>query len=137
MKPSSTKYRLAHSSTDYRKAHALTSLVDPRLVGPMSFPTVLADRDGLVVGVLGSTPNKNFLVAGPLAIMPDLPSKGPVLMRLLESYENFARFMGIDRILFRIHSVESPHWARSVESIYNIKPYANEDNWLWFQRKLI
>ena len=136
MRASNTRYRLAHSPADYRKAHTLARLVDERLDGPMTFPTVLADRDGTVVGVLGSAPDKNFLVAGPLAIMPDLPSKGPVLMRLIEAYENLASWLGIDRVLFRVHTDESSRWVESVSRLYHIEPYAIKDGWAWFERKL-
>lgn len=99
MFPRSTKYRLATSPADYKACRALFADnhgADP--TNSLSFPTVMAERDGALVGFLSTWSSKKALIAGPLEV------KGGknifLFIRLIEAYENVMRIAGVKRFLF-------------------------------------
>lgn len=99
MFPRSTKYRLATSPNDYKACRALFAEnhgADPD--HSLTFPTVLAERNGEVVGFLSTWDDKKALIAGPLEV------KGGknifTFIRLIEAYENVMRSAGVTQFLF-------------------------------------
>lgn len=99
MRPRDTKYRLAASPRDYQKCRAL--FIENHGAEPLrsfSFPTVVAERAGEIVGFLSTWDQKTALIAGPLEV------KGGknmfMFIRLIEAYENVLRAAGVKRFLF-------------------------------------
>lgn len=99
MKPLNTKYRLATSSRDYQRCRQLfeENQGEPPSVR-LSFPTVLAERDGSVIGFLSTHPSSTHIMAGPLEV------KGGrnmiTFIRLIEAYENVLRAAGVASFMF-------------------------------------
>lgn len=136
MNPIKTKYTLAASPNDYRRCKALWAtrpdLGEPE---PIGFPTVMAHREGELIGFLGSHPNKKMLVAGPMVVKPG-PSQGVTVLRLNLAYENFLRSAGIMSYYFTIPDSEAAY-QKIVETVLDIKPYAHEDGLKAYRRVLI
>ncbi len=134
MKPDKTKYTLAASPNDYRRCRALWAtrpdLGEPE---PIAFPTVMAMRDGELVGFLGSYPRKDMLVAGPMIVKRGL---GIIVLRLNLAYENFLRSAGVVFYYFGIPDSEVAY-QKMVETVLDVKPYAHKDGDRWYRRDLI
>ena len=82
MHPVKTRYRLARPEDDY-----FMDLMEHGDV-PRRFPTVVAERDGHIVGFLATDARADFICAGPLSVSPDAAqSRGILAMRLIQAYE--------------------------------------------------
>lgn len=99
---------------------------------PLGFPTVVAERDGEILGLLSTNTECNWaLMAGPLAL------KRPsfiTVMRLCEAYEVVLRKMGVTRYCFFI-SVWNNKWIRQATEI-GCKVIRSNDKNLFFERLL-
>lgn len=129
MHPDSTIYRLARDEDDY--------FLDLMQWGdvPRRFPTVVAERDGVIVGYLATDARPEFICAGPLYV--DLPSgrSGAVIaLRLLEAYEAVLRVAGVESYYF---SIEKPSWRRVAERLPHTRLCRQDPNGLsFFHRNL-
>ena len=136
MKPDKTKYTLATSPSDYRRCRALWAtrpdLGEPE---PIAFPTVMAMREGELVGFLGSHPRKDMLIAEPMIVKRG-PSQGMTVLRLNLAYENFLRSAGMAYYYFNIPDSEGTY-QKMIEKALNIQPYAHESGYKWYRRYLI
>lgn len=121
-----THYRLATCPVDYRKCRALM----PEPV-PLSFPTVMAERNGQVVGFLATQPKKDAVVAGPLWLRERAPF---VTLRLLEAYDNVMRAAGIAAYHFHIEGA-NPTWRSQVERL-GFEPWHGDETGVWYRRTL-
>ena len=134
MKPDKTKYTLAASPSDYRRCRALWAtrpdLGEPE---PIAFPTVMAMREGELVGFLGSHPKKDMLVAGPMIVKP---GHSVVVLRLNLAYENFLRSAGAAFYYFTIPDSD-PGYQKMAETVLDIKAYAHQDGLKAYRRDLI
>ena len=81
-----TLYRLATTPADYRKCH---KIIKP-LAWKLSYPTVMAERDGDLLGFLSTLRHPKRVVAGPIHA-----PNGIVMLRLAEAYENFLWTAGV------------------------------------------
>jgi len=82
MRPTSTRYRLATEADD----DALNAL--PKGEVPRRFPTVVAERDGEIVGYLATHDRPDMILAGPLEVtLPADANRGVMAMRLIQAYE--------------------------------------------------
>ncbi len=97
------------------------------------FPTVVAKRDGKLIGLLSTRPVTEAIVAGPLIV--DLPTRGVVTMRLVEAYDIVLRRAGVKNYLF--HVKKGKAWAEQVERALGVAPYTEDGHGnLWFKRDL-
>ncbi len=132
MYPNEVTYRLAQSPRDYKGAHKLLREIggddyDPDK--PLTWPTVVADREGSIVGVLSTWKISNGLLAGPLA------GRSPIIiMRLSEAYDKVMTQAGV-----------KTYWApcrKSNTKMFNImkklgmEPEMEDSTAYWFRRKL-
>lgn len=115
MTPRDTIYRLAHGQRDLRACHAIArarGLTD----ATMGWPTVVADRRGVLLGFLATRPSKKAVEAGPLAISPEAPRPAIIMMRLIEAYEVVLKRAGVQFFFFKIDH-ENEVWRRMVEKV--------------------
>ena len=94
-------YTLCTSDLDYRKAYkflAGTEFEDCAL----SYPTIMAVRDGKIEGVLGTHPRSDMLVAGPLYIQNKGLFKAPLEIRLVDIYETLLINLGVEVYVFYV-----------------------------------
>src|SRR5262245_41754596 len=99
MHPARTSYRLAHSSKDYRACHQLLKGLQIA-AGTLSWPTVMAIREGEVIGCLSTQTDKGAIIAGPLAVSTTPPSL--VALRLVEAYEHVLQRLGLQGYYFGV-----------------------------------
>jgi len=134
MKPDKTKYTLATTPSDYRRCRALWAtrpdLGEPE---PIAYPTVMAMRDGELVGFLGTHPRKDMLIAGPIVVKFD---HRLVVLRLNLAYDNLLRSIGVAFYYFSIPD-SNAKFQRIIETALDIQPYAHEDGVKSYRRDLI
>lgn len=104
------------------------------ITDPCSFPTVLAERDGQVLGFLATARSDKAVIAGPLVIAPEARRPVIVMMRLIEAYEVVLKRAGV--VSFYFHVAEAnPMWRRLVEKMGH-KAYHRDDAGQWYRRKV-
>lgn len=130
MHPETTSYKLIKPH-DKKRCIELARNHGMETVARLEFPTVVAKRKGKILGFLSTMPSKDAIVAGPLVVAPEV--KGPIVMRLVESYENVLRMAGVESYLFRVPAL---HWQKQIERAFEIQPYHVEDGFAWYQRFL-
>lgn len=99
MQPRDTLYRIASAGSDYRACHAINKALG-KPGKPLHFPTVVAERDGKILGYLSTHREVTWcLMAGPLEVLTPSPFMS---MRLIEAYESVLKAVGITRYCFAI-----------------------------------
>lgn len=130
MTPDSTSYRLATEADEAE----IQTLPDGDV--PRAFPTVVAERDGKIIGFLGTHALPNGIVAGPLTV--DLPSdraRAIVAMRLIQTYEFvLMQAPGITGYLYSVDG-DAP-WAAATARCDRTHYIGEVDGLQWFERRL-
>ena len=134
MKPIKTLYRVADNSGDYKKCHALLREIAPEEDRAFNWPTVVAERDGEIIGFLSTRDLRGRLEAGPLIIGVE-GHKSFVALRLIEAYENLLSLLGYKGYIFSVVK-SNPKWVKSVEQGANLKPYAETEDRFWYYKKV-
>lgn len=134
---SNTEYILASTVADYTKCHSFLHEEEVKH-DKLAFPTVMAVRDNQIVGVLGTIPLKDAVVAGPMHIgVKGNPSF--VLIRLVESYENVLRMAGVSMYNFYVLKKDKL-WISAIERIRDSweihQLYTDQSDRVWFERRL-
>jgi hypothetical protein len=108
MRPSKTKIRLAKSGGEWNRIYAMAKRAGGRPhKGDFGFPTVVAERDGEIIGFVSTWPTDEAIVAGPLVIEG---GRNPFLfLRLAEGYENVLRAAGVKCYLHHIDKENEKH----------------------------
>jgi hypothetical protein len=113
MRPRDTIYRLAHGQRDLRACQAIArarGITD----ATMGWPTVVADRQGQLLGFLATTPSKKVVQAGPMVIAPGVALPALIMMRLIEAYEVVLKRAGVTQWFFRVEYTNQG-WDRMVK----------------------
>jgi len=87
-----TTYRLATQPDDYDTCRLFVP-------GKFGFPTILAERDGELLGFLGTHPRDDAVVVGPIFVREDKRGTGFIALRLIESYEKVLHAAGVSEYL--------------------------------------
>lgn len=127
-----TGYYCCTTSAEYRRCHAAL-----RAWGsdePLRFPTIYAERQGALMGVLGTTAHPQVICAGPLLIAPTIRRPIFVAVRLLEVYESVLQRAGITAYTFGI-AKEHPAWYRVACTMGAVPTTETPTEW-WLRRFL-
>lgn len=126
-------YRLAQrGGSDYSRAHALIRKDGNTVNGwHLSFPTILAEEDGELIGFLSTLPRKDAVVVGRVVA----PSPF-VLLRLVEAYENVLFLAGVTYYLIPIPE-ERQDFVDMIQRGLSIEPWAEHDKHVWFKREVM
>ncbi len=108
MYPASTTYQLCQTPDDYAACHEFfrTEAIHPicrrenegypeYTYEPIEFPTVLATRNGKVVGVMATRRVPQGVMASPMHVAYDIKNHVPVGIRLIDHYEAALRALGV------------------------------------------
>ena len=108
MTPTRTTLRLARPGGEWNRLYAMAKRAGGHVYkGDFTFPTVVAERDGVVIGFLATQPTDAAVVAGPLVIEG---TRNPFLfIRLVEAYENVLRAAGVKAYLHTIDKDRENH----------------------------
>jgi len=99
-------------------------------VQKLDFPTVVARRDGKIIGFISTLPRKDCILAGPLVV--DIMNPGMVILRLAEAYE--AILSRADVRLYNVY-VTNEHWAGILARALGTEAMPHEGGY-WFRREL-
>jgi hypothetical protein len=80
----------------------------------LGWPTVMAIRDGDLLGFLATQKRDDAVVAGPLVIDEDTAPL--IIMRLVEAYDKIMELAGIQVYLFYLEA-DRPRWVQIVDKI--------------------
>ena len=132
MRPRDTSYRLVTTLPAYQRCHALLKAqgLDD---GALSYPTVCALRDDDVIGLLSTIASQEAIIAGPLVVKTSHPVI--VALRLIESYENVLRHVGVRQYVFGVDPQASGAWLRLLVKA-GVQPYYRDDTAVWFKRTI-
>ena len=125
-----TDYRLAHNSYMYKQANAFlreNGIEYDRL----SFPTIIAYREGEVLGVISTNPKENIIVAGPIFAKTE-GNASFIYMRLIEAYDLIIKANRVSGYFFRIWDHQSI-WKKQVEKL-GLIPYSSADGLTLYRR---
>lgn len=108
MTPRDTVVRLVNPGGEWNRLYAMAKRAGGKVhKGDFAFPTVVAVRNGEIVGFVATQPNPDAVVAGPLVI-----DGGPnifIFLRLAEGYENVLRLAGVKTYLHVIDKGRDEH----------------------------
>lgn len=98
----------------------------------MSWPTVIAERDDEMIGVIGTHAHRNAVVAGFLHAPHPITA-----LRLVEAYENVLRLAGVREYWFSLAKDAPTRWREVIEENPDIvTPRGEHDGADWYKRKL-
>lgn len=133
MKPEKTLYRLMEPTdqpiieriwTDHRKIFG-----EPK---ELEFPTVLADREGTILGAV-TTDTSMGPIYMRVVVVP--PCSFITFMRLFEAYENILKLTGVDGYFGAFKKKGHEKVIRIIESL-GIKPYRTIRGMVYYRRNL-
>ena len=129
MYPATTSYRLCVTPGDYRACHQLQRDEGPD-DWPLSYPTVYALRDGIVVGFCSSHIQNGVLYAGPLLVHTGLSRLIFVGIRLVEAFETVLRRSGVTQYFFKIDKIND-RWQAAISRLGAFPARETEDCWVY------
>ncbi len=123
-----TLYRLATSPADYRKCHALLNEK-----AKLSFPTVMAEYDGELLGFYSTQKHNNAVIGGPVFIREDKRG-GFIMLRLAEAYDNVLWKAGVRKYLIFTEPGREA-WI-SLLTRLGFAPLGEHEGRFWLERRL-
>lgn len=127
-----TKYKVAVTPRDYQICHNLADK-EGFLHNTYSFPTIMAIKEGELVGFISTHIEGESIVCGPLVVKTDR-NHAMTLVRLVEAYDLALRSMGIEWYIF--HTPKNGKLEQLAEKI-GFKPYEERDGEVFFLRDLM
>ena len=129
-----TVFRIAETRDDLARCQQLL-LTNGYEEVALTIPSIMALREGHLVGLLGTQNRSDGIIAGPLVI--DLPGDNPVFLvfQLLELYDNAMRHLGVAFYNFAVEEQNTKN-LEYVERALGINPIAHKDGFVWFKREL-
>jgi hypothetical protein len=121
----STEYKIASTYDDYVQCHSLMDKDEE-----LSYPTVMAMRDGKPIGMISTAQGEENLFATPL-----IANSVFTCMGLYELYEQVLSNLGVTHYLFSIEK-GNKKMINVIERFFQIKPYTETDGLLWYVRRL-
>lgn len=98
----------------------------------LGWPTVIAERNGKILGFISTWPKAKLITAGPLILAAN--SHPIVAVRLIEAYENILRVSGVTTYFFHIES-ENKDWMDFAERL-GVMPFEETRSGQWYQRSI-
>lgn len=129
-----TSYLILSSSKDRKEAERF--LADSSVqFSDLKFPTVIARRNGSVIGVMGTIPNDKAILAGPVHVQVN-GNPSFVLKDLVTAYENVLKAAGVTMYNFFIAEDNDKflNVFAKLPKLYD--RYAIEEGRVWFRRRM-
>lgn len=130
-----TTIKLAIKPADYRKCHALMKATDSEFQGcQLSFPTVMAFREGKLIGFLSTSPRKDGLVAEPI-VMNVEGNASFLYIKLVEAYDDLLRAGKVPSYFFHIPQSYADY-IRLIEKA-GFERIGEDEVGVWYRRSLM
>jgi len=120
-----TEYKIASTHDEYADCHGIMDKDEE-----LGYPTVMAIRNGEVIGMISTRWGEQNLIASPL-----IANSVFTCMGLSELYDNTLINMGVTHYLFSVEK-DNKRMIKVIERFFKIKPYTETDNLLWYVRRL-
>jgi len=129
-----TTYRLASTPSDYRECRTLASKTE--YDAPMMWPTVMAERDDKLIGMLGTLKSDEAVIAGPVAFNGiGWRERVHTLIAMVDLYDGVMKKAGMVEYLFAIPGHMTRYIAQAKR--YMGDQFAiDDDGEHWFRRRL-
>lgn len=124
-------YRLAQQP-DYARCHALAREVG-YAGGTYQYPTMLVERDGVLLGFAASRCYGERLTLGPVVMRPELRTKGLLMLRACLGLEAVYRQAGITSYLL---GSSDPAVQRVIEA-WGCARVGMQGDEVWYMRRLV
>ena len=124
-------YVLAGNVQDYIKARQLLSSDEQDI--KLSFPTIIAERDGEVHGFVSTHKSDQAVIMGAIRTKN---KSGIMVIRLLEAYEKILEKMGITQYLIPVDKTMT-ELVDMTRRLYGLEPFHEDETDIWFRRSLI
>lgn len=129
------KYRVAEGPDDYMECHALMRAEGLEPI-EIAFPTIMAvDDSDSIVGFLGTIPDREMVMAGPLVISSEGPPRPFTARQLGAMYDRAMRNMQISSYVFGIAKNASSGLIRAIEAM-GMTSYAEDEDHTYYIRRL-
>lgn len=99
----------------------------------LAWPTIVAHDDSGLIGIFGTTPHTEMVLAGPL-VMRDDKRRPMTLIRLVELYEAALSAVGIKSYIF--HTRPDGPLYKYVRTVFGIEPYSSDGENHFFIRRI-
>jgi len=117
MRPAHTKYYMAATDAEYAACLAMAEAQDVGEI-PRDMPLVYADREGRIVGWLGTRlTDDGVVLVTPLVLSAALMTGRIVLLRLLEALERVLPLLGIHDYAFALDARAAVPYQQAVEAL--------------------
>ncbi|MEE9302866.1 MAG: hypothetical protein V3U84_03680 [Thiotrichaceae bacterium] len=120
-----TEYKIATTYDEYVGCHDLMKKDEE-----LSYPTVMAVRDGKAIGMIGTARGKENLFATPIIANSIFTCIG-----LYELYERTLSNLGTKHYLFSVER-KNIKLINAVERLFEIKPFMKTDEQLFYARRI-
>lgn len=126
-----TTYRLITHSHDYKRAHSFldNDEWDRGKNKKLSFPTIIAERMGEVVGVLSTRKSSMTVMTGSVSARSAF-----ILIKMIEVYEYILRQAGVIIYLIAVTN-KNKKFIDQITRIIGNPFHVDEDN-TWFRRRI-
>lgn len=94
------------------------------------YPTIIAIRNGNVIGMISTSKGEHNLIAAPM-----IANSIFVCIGLYELYEKTLENIGVKHYLFSIDT-ENLKMINTVKKLFNIEPFTITDDLAWYVRRL-
>ena len=133
-----TEFYLATTPRDYQACHEILDKLGRVAEIPLSFPTIVGKRDGKIVAFISTRNLKRtkMICVGELGIDPAIKRPQFILLKLLETYDAFLLSKGVVSYLACI-PLKMKHYLDVIEKVAGIKPYTQDSEYAWINRRLI
>lgn len=128
-----TRYTIAASENDYAACRALMAAAGERL-DPLTWPTLMATREGRLLAMLGTEEDPRAVVCGPLVVDPTLAQPAFVVHRLWTIYHDLMRHVGVRCFIFPVREANAP-WLRWLTR-KGLTPWQQVDDIYWYWREV-
>lgn len=139
MRQDGTRYRPVLADADHAAA-ARFQRDQGEAPTVLVYPSVIAERDRVIIGLLGTTPTNwsvpynGVVLMGPLTIKRASQPVVVVALRLMQVYESLLEVAGVQGAVF-IVDPQNIGWVRLLER-RGFSPYAHTDAGDWYIRRI-
>jgi hypothetical protein len=129
-----TEFMMATKPAHFVRCHALLDRLGRRAATSLSMPTIMAMRDGRMVGFISTAdPDKaKAACVGEMAISPDIAHPGHLIKALFDTYHAMMTRIGIQ--LYWVCVPDNKDWEKWIDTIQRIFPVHNREvGFVWFR----
>ncbi len=123
------RYRVAETLADYDACRKLMTACG--MSADIGYPSLMAISNEGLIGLMGTQPRSDMILAGPLCLRPD-KRRVFTAMRLVLMYERVLHNLGISSFIFHVDETDSFFFQVMERYFLDLKPYAKKGTMLFY-----